>query len=80
MPDGRYFGSLRVLSNLCDQTFPLFGTTSLAANDGADKCLSANRRKVALNLAQSTRHESVKVARDEVALFESYVMNHLQEI
>src|SRR6266404_4862543 len=40
--DGKYFGSIRAPSNLYDQTFPLFGTTSLAAGDAADKCLSAS--------------------------------------
>jgi hypothetical protein len=34
--------SLRAPSNLYDQTFSLFGTTSLAAGDAADKCLSAS--------------------------------------
>src|SRR6266550_7134135 len=41
-PDGRYFGLIRAPNNLYDQTFPLFGTTSLAAGDAADKCLSAS--------------------------------------
>src|SRR6266550_9435135 len=41
-PDGIYFGSIRVPRNLYDQTFPLFGTTSLAAGDAADRCLSAS--------------------------------------
>src|SRR6266536_1347333 len=41
-PDGRYFGSIRAPSNLYDQTFSLFGTTSLAAGDAADRCLSAS--------------------------------------
>jgi|GEM_PF-2022664 hypothetical protein len=41
-PDGKYFGSIRVPSNLYDQTFSLFGTTSLPAGDAADRCLSAS--------------------------------------
>jgi hypothetical protein len=41
-PDGKYFGSIGASSNLYDQTFSLFGTTSLAAGDAADKCLSAS--------------------------------------
>src|SRR6266481_8516682 len=41
-PDGKYFGSIRAPSNLYDETFPLFGTTSLAAGDAANKCLSAS--------------------------------------
>src|SRR5262245_38269420 len=40
--DGTYFGSLRAPSNVYDETFPLLGTTSLAAGDAADKCLSAS--------------------------------------
>src|SRR2546423_10954005 len=41
-PDRIYFGSIRAPSNLYDQTFSLFGTTSLAAGDAADRCLSAS--------------------------------------
>src|SRR5882672_557445 len=41
-PDGIYFGSIRAPSNLYDQTFSLFGTTSLAAGDAADRYLSAS--------------------------------------
>jgi hypothetical protein len=37
-PDGKYFGSIRAPRNVYDQTFPLLGTTSLAAGDAADKC------------------------------------------
>src|SRR5215475_165400 len=40
--DGTYFGSLRAPSNVYDETFPLLGTTSIAAGDAADKCLSAS--------------------------------------
>src|SRR4029453_6829570 len=41
-PAGKYFGSIRAPRNVYDQTFPLFGTTSLAAGGAADKCLSAS--------------------------------------
>jgi hypothetical protein len=35
-PDGIYFSSIGAPRNLYEQTFPLFGTTSLAAGDAAD--------------------------------------------
>jgi hypothetical protein len=41
-PEGKYFGSIRASGNVYDETFPLYGTTSLAAGDAVDKCLSAS--------------------------------------